>query len=378
MGEGLDSRLTLIDLFSGCGGISRGFAHAGFQSLLGLDVDDDSLATYQLNHEGARILNADIRQIDRSILASDLGLAKEELDCLAGGPPCQSFSKNVPRKERFFDDPRNHLYRWFMDFVEGLLPKVVLIENVAELAGAHNGYVREQILERLDALGYSVIWKRLLAADYGVPQMRRRVFFLASRIGDKHLRFPEPTHSTPEDPAVSLLPLQAHVTVREAIGDLPRLNAGEGTEPSPYASNSEGRYQRMMRNGNKAVYDHVARPLASTQLARLQAIRPGQRASSLPRHLRPRSSYGGAYARLAWDQPALTITTWVFHPGSGRFGHPEDDRTITMREAARLQSFDDDFRFIGSYNSKARQIGNAVPPLLAQRLGAILAEQIAA
>ena len=203
----------------------------------------------------------------------------------------------------------------------------------------------------------------------------RRVFFIASRIGSRGLRFPAPTHRPPKA-AQTLLQEPSYVTVREAIADLPRLDHGEGEEPMPYGTPATGDYQRLVRNGSDVVYDHVARRLAPTQLERLRAIRPGQRMADLPEHLRTRQGYGGAYSRLDWDEPALTITTWVFHPGSGRFGHPEDDRTITMREAARIQSFDDDFRFTGSYNSKSRQIGNAVPPLLAQRVAEVFREQL--
>jgi DNA (cytosine-5)-methyltransferase 1 len=369
------AKYSLMDLFSGCGGISRGFEAAGFKTLLGLDLDTDSLATFKFNHPAAHTVAEDISKVAPRAVADRAGVGPGDLDCLVGGPPCQSFSKNVPASARFFEDPRNHLYEWFMEFVEDLQPKTVLVENVAELANAHNGYVRDQIMGRLRSLGYAVIGKRLLAADYGVPQLRRRMFFLASRVGDRHLQFPAPTHLPPAA-CQTLLSEPHYVTVEQAISDLPRLEAGGGEEPMPYASDPLSDFQRLMRNGNGSVYDHVARALAPMQLARLQAIKPGQRMKDLPAHLQAKKGYGGAYSRLEWDKPALTITTWVFHPGSGRFGHPVDDRTITMREAARLQSFDDDFRFTGSYNSKSRQIGNAVPPLLAQRLAEVLRLQL--
>lgn len=366
---------TLIDLFSGCGGISRGFERSGFRSLLALDTDRDSLASYRRNHPSAVTLLGDIRTVEPRQIADMVGASSGSVDCLVGGPPCQSFSKNVRASSRFFEDPRNNLYSWFMDIVGHLQPKCVLIENVAELANAHNGVVREQICDRLLGMGYSVTWKRLLAADYGVPQLRRRVFFLASRVGDEHLHFPEPTHQ-PDAGDGQLIPLPRYVSVREAISDLPALEHGEGTDPTSYATPPRSDYQASMRTNGEELHDHVARRLAPLQLERLRAIRPGQRMRDLPTSLQTRSGYGGAYARLAWDDPALTITTWVFHPGSGRFGHPSDDRTITMREAARLQSFDDGFRFNGSYNSKSRQIGNAVPPRLAARLAEVLLRQI--
>lgn len=373
---------SLVDLFCGCGGISHGFERAGFKPVLGLDNHADSLATFALNHPEALILEDDITKAPLDHLPELLEMSWGDLDCLVGGPPCQSFSKNVPAKRRFLEDERNYLFRWFLDVVETLGPKTVLVENVAELAGAHNGAVRTEIMGRLADLGYKVISDRLLAADFGVPQKRRRVFFLASRVGSDQLSFPAPTHFPA---AAGELDLQGpgagaerrpYVTVREAISDLPSLSHGEGSSPVPYATDPDGEFQRRMREGSAEAFDHVARELAPLQLERLQAIAPGQRMQDLPKALQTKQGYGGAYGRLEWDKPALTITTWVFHPGSGRFGHPVDDRTITMREAARLQSFSDSFRFAGSYNSKARQIGNAVPPLLAGALGAVLARQL--
>src|SRR5262249_28077147 len=156
---------------------------------------------------------------------------------------------------------------WFMEFVEELKPKLVLIENVAELASAHNGYVRDQILERLDVLGYETRWGRLLAADYGVPQMRRRVFFMASRIGGRDFDLPVATHRARAVPP-TLLDEPEYVTVRDAIADLPRLDHGTGSEPMPYATDPTSDYQRLVRNGNAHVYDHIARELAPMQLAR--------------------------------------------------------------------------------------------------------------
>jgi DNA (cytosine-5)-methyltransferase 1 len=371
----------MVDLFCGCGGISHGFELSGFKSLLGLDNHSDSLATFALNHPEALVVEDDIAATSLERLPELLEMSWGDLDCLVGGPPCQSFSKNVPAKRRFLEDERNFLFHWFLEVVESLGPKTVLIENVAELAGAHNGAIRYEIMERLAGLGYEVIWERLLAANFGVPQMRRRVFFLASRIGSEQLRFPNPTHSQSAigDPAPDGLEeaiLRPYVTVRDAISDLPSLSHGKGVSPMPYEEKPQSEFQEIMRVGSAEVFDHIARSLAPLQLERLQAAVPGKRMQDLPKKLQTKQGFGGAYGRLEWDKPALTITTWVFHPGSGRFGHPRDDRTITMREAARLQSFRDTFHFTGSYNSQARQIGNAVPPLLARVLAEALAKQL--
>ncbi|MBI4789843.1 MAG: DNA cytosine methyltransferase [Chloroflexi bacterium] len=210
----------------------------------------------------------------------------------------------------------------------------------------------------------------LYAPDFGVPQRRRRAFFFANRL-DHSVKFPSPTHF-PAHAASSptLFTLDSnYVTVRAALDDLPSLNHGEGTSPMEYDQAAHSNYQVLMRANTKLLYDHVARKLAETQYCRLASITAGQGARDLPNALKPRSHYSGAYGRLEWDSIAPTITRWVFHPGSGRLGHPADIRVITIREAARLQSFSDDFVFKGTYIQKSHQVGNAVPPLIMKAFG---------
>lgn len=361
--------MKVIDLFCGCGGISWGFKKAGFSILAGIDNNKHALATFELNIPEAKIFNKDISKLEPSEIMSYLDIKQGELEFLVGGPPCQGFSKNVPAKNRFFDDKRNLLVQHFLRFIEGIRPKMVLMENVAELAQAYERGYTEIILEKLLDLGYYAEYRRLLAADFGVPQMRRRAFFLASK--EKINLFPNPTHSENNKhrdlfKQNGLLP---YVTVWDAISDLSSITHTGGEYVMHYHTEPLTDYQRLMRaDGTKLLYNHKARNLTNIQLKRITSIKEGQGFNDLPEELKTKGGYSGAYGRLWRDKPAPTITCWVFHPGSGRFSHPLDDRVITIREAARIQSFDDSFIFTGSYNEQSRQVGNAVPPLLIKKI----------
>ena len=351
---------TVLDLFSGCGGLSWGLAKSGFRIIGGIDNWSVALTTFKRNHPDAEAINCDLSVVDGPALAERLRLRPGGLDVLVGGPPCQGFSKNVPASRRFLKDDNNLLVRSFLDCVEFLRPKVVLMENVAEIVNAFDGAFTDEICQRLGRCGYRTQVRVLDATKYGVPQRRRRAFFFANRLG-KAVQFPVTTHTANGSGLFGRSPV---VNVWDAIGDLPRLDAGDGTSPARYPCTPKTEYQQALRRNADLLYDHVARPLRPIQLARLRAIKEGEGAKELPDSLRPKSHYSGAYGRLDKAQIAPTITRWVFHPGSGRFGHPNDDRVITIREAARLQSFSDDFIFTGTYIQKSHQIGNAVPPAL--------------
>lgn len=363
------SGFKVVDLFCGCGGFSWGFKNEGFQVLLGIDFNPIALKTFTRNFPEARIREADITTYSPNDLLDELHLKPGELDCLIGGPPCQGFSKNVPAKERYAEDPRNQLLFRFLDFVTVLKPKIVLIENVAEMQKSYQNTYTLTILQTLNLLGYNVKSEKLLAADYGVPQLRRRTFFLANRLRVP-VTFPDPTHLHPKHKLPLFDNRNEYVTVWDAIADLPTLEQGEGENPCEYNKTPETEYQQLMRQSSSLLYDHIARSLTEAQLERVKHLEPGkgQGVEALPEHLRPRSSYSGAYARLIPNEPARTITKWVFHPGSGRYYHPFDNRVITIREAARLQSFPDHFIFEGTYIQKSHQVGEAVPPLLSQAL----------
>lgn len=373
----LDGAPRAVDLFCGCGGISSGLRAAGFEVIAGVDTDAPSRATFNLNFPQAQVMDIDLSKTDPKDLMEELNLHPEELDLLAGGPPCQGFSKNVPRSRRFLDDPNNKLVGTFLGYCEAFRPRLILMENVAEMKkGFENAYTQE-IVERLEAMRYAVSYESLHAADYGVPQRRRRAFFVAARDDSEKPKLPPVTHAKqrPESNLFDLPDRDAYVTVWEAIGDLPSLEHGEGKDPSAYASEPFTSFQKLVRDNGDMVSNHVARELRPKQYERLASIGPGQGMKDLPEHLRARSGYSGAYGRLSKDMVAPTITRWVFHPGSGRFGHPVDVRVITIREAARLQAFPDSFVFRGTYTQQSHQVGNAVPPLLAKSVAATLLER---
>lgn len=364
-------KATAIDLFCGCGGISVGLEKAGFRVLAGIDIEKKYIASFQHNFPNAKAMTTDITTVAPKDFMATVGVAAGELDLLVGGPPCQGFSKNVPRRNRYLEDPKNLLVKSFLDYCEALQPKMVLMENVAEMKNGFEEAYSQEIISRLQEEGYTVTIAVLNSADYGVPQRRRRAFFLANRLG-VHFSIPEPTHKPrfkeKEENFTLFEDDSRHVTVWEAIGDLPSVAHGKGDELSFYISPPQNQFQRLMRGKQTQVRNHVARKLAPTQYERLASIGPGQGHKDLPVHLQTKGGYSGAYGRLTKDMIAPTITRWVFHPGSGRWGHPEDIRTLTMREVARIQSFPDDYEFVGSNNDQAGQLGNAVPPLLAQAI----------
>lgn len=366
--------LTAVDLFCGCGGISAGLREAGFRVLAGIDVEPRYLATFERNFPKARQLKMDLSSISPKRLMELLGVSPGELALVAGGPPCQGFSKNVPRRHRVMDDPNNLLIRTYLEYCVALKPRMVLMENVAEMRNGFSSRFSEEIQTTLEKAGYAVTHTTLNAADFGVPQRRRRAFFMASR-GGRAPCAPAPTHgrTTRQEGLFDALPF---VSVWDAIGDLPRLAHGCGEDPSPYACSPFSDYQRNARVGSSEVRNHVARPLAPTQYARLASLLPGQGNRDLPAALKTKGGYSGAYGRLTKDMVAPTITRWVFHPGSGRWGHPVDTRTLTIREAARIQGFSDSYEFVGSFVQQAGQLGNAVPPLLIERVAATMREQL--
>jgi DNA (cytosine-5)-methyltransferase 1 len=369
--------LTMIDLFCGVGGLSIGFESAGFTVLGGNDFDDDIVAAYQLNHPNARTWPGRIETLDPAAILEELGLKPGQLDVLAGGPPCQGFSRNRARRHirgEFVDDARNYLFKEFLRFAEAMRPRAILIENVADMIIKLDGKFEREIAERLDDMGYHYTSAKVLnAADFGVPQRRRRAFILAGR--EKRLSLPEPTHSRFDEQDM-LFSRAPWLTIWDAIGDLPSLRQGEGRSPCRYDIEPFTPYQKQLRGELTEMTEHVAWSLSVAQNQRLSYLGEGDGAEKLPPGLAPKSGYGSAYRRMARDIPALTITTWMYHPGSGMYFHPVDGRTITIREAARLQSFPDSTKFVGGKVMRCRQVGNAVPPLLARAIAENLRQQL--
>lgn len=364
--------MKAIDLFCGCGGIASGLESAGFEIIAGVDVEKKYIQTFRHNFPNAKALLANLNEITASELMRSVNLKEGELKLLAGGPPCQGFSKNVPRKERVEDSSNNLLINTYLEYCAAMLPEMILMENVAEMKNGFGQYYTDKIYQSLESLGYKVTTAILHAAEYGVPQRRRRAFFLAHRDGVK-FDTPKATHIKPKEN--DLFQNNHFVNVWAAISDLPPLNHGEVYTHGEYPIQPENSYQKWARCNSKKITNHEARPLRAKQFARIASLKPGQGLKDLPAHLQIKSGYSGAYGRLTKDMIAPTITRWVFHPGSGRWGHPVDKRLITIREIARLQSFPDTFEFVGSYTDKAGQLGNAVPPLLAYQIAKSMIHQ---
>lgn len=377
-------RPVAIDLFCGAGGLSHGLLEAGFDVALGLDFDHHALRTFEANHPGATVLCADVRDIRGTDLLDAAGVS--QIDLLAGGPSCQGFSTHG---KRLVDDPRNFLYKEFLRLVEELQPTTVLMENVKGLVISGKGTFKRQVVESFESLGYNVDGRLLHAVDYGVPQRRERVIFMASRLGST-IKFPDPTHGPTDSIAVSGKQLLPHVTVEEAISDLPKIEPDSQLEPLRQSRRKLSPYQETMRAGSTQVWNHVSRPVSELAMSIISQVGPGEGLRSIPVEKLParfhkmrRISTGELrrdcttlYHRLSPHAPAYTITCNFKNVSSGAFTHPYENRALTAREAARLQSFPDTFRFYGA--GIPRQIGNAVPPLLGRIMGESVLEHLRA
>lgn len=363
-----------LDLFCGAGGLSEGFEKAGFEIIAAIDHDKDAVFTYRFNHPKTKVILNDIRKINAKQMLEGTGYHPDDIDVIIGGPPCEGFSTVGYRRP---NDPRNTLFDEFLRIVSEIQPKAIVIENVTGLLSMEKGKVVKKVLDILEKNGYKAKFKVLCAADFGVPQKRERVFFIGINTG-KSPTFPKPTHiAGTEQRTLFQEKLFSYVTVRDAISDLPPLNAGEGREEATYTSPPLTPYQKERRANSVKLFNHVAPNHSPLVLQRIKLIPPGGNHSDLPPHLRLKSGYPNIYGRLKWDEPADTITGncgCVSAPG--RFIHPRDNRVITVREAARLQSFDDNYRFFGTKRSQYKQVGDAVPPLLAKAIASELLRRL--
>lgn len=354
-------------MFCGCGGLSAGLTDAGFNVVAGVDVEPTYIQTFTENFPESQSICTDISALNPKDLLHTLKLKKGELDLLVGGPPCQGFSKNVPRSQRQLNSENNKLVKTFLNYCKDIYPKWILMENVAEMRSSFNNHYTNEIVETLTELGYQVIHGVHNAADYGVPQRRKRAFFIARRDGIEP-KEPIATHykKTVKNEVSELKP---HISVWDAISDLRPLEHGQGNEKDTYYKPTQNDYQKYVRDDSKYIYNHLAKELKPLQLERLKSLKPGQGIKDLPDRIRPKGGYSGAYGRLTDEMIMPTITRWVFHSGSGRWGHPRDMRLITIREAARLHGYKDSFKFFGSYSQQSGQLGNSVPPILAKKMG---------
>jgi DNA (cytosine-5)-methyltransferase 1 len=343
----------------------------------------EAIETFSLNHPEAWAEANDIEGVDPIRVRKRLGLKKGALDVLVGGPPCQGFSINAPG--RFLSDKRNKLFKDYLRFLDEFEPKAFLFENVPGLLSLGDGKVFRQILREFEEHGYHVTAKILFAAHYGVPQERWRLIITGSRTSA--ISPPEPTHyatgranfrsggtMTFQLSAFEKDLLLPAVTVGEAIGDLPRLEIGEGAEIVGYTTSPHSDYARMMRNPEGVTFNHFGAKLAKQNIERMKYVKPGGSWRDIPHRLLPKgmqrarkSDHTKRYGRLKNEGLAGTIMTKC-DPHWGTVFLPDQERTLTVREAARFQSFPDTYRFLGPRVSQYEQVGNAVPVLLAKAI----------
>jgi DNA (cytosine-5)-methyltransferase 1 len=362
---------AVIDLFCGTGGFARGFLDYGPEFVLkyAIDLDAEASATARINHPSAMVETNDIRNVSPTTVQERI--RRKRVDVLIGGPPCQGFSSLRPNRSRSEEDERNSLYVRFAHFAEVLRPKVVVLENVVGLLTHRDGATLNRLLKTFVALGYRVDWRILNAASFGVPQKRERFVLIAAR-DNGPIMFPKPTHNFEgrvigfKDRSRYVLgdaTLPPALTVDEAIGDLPVLERGQ--EAASYDRLPSNSYQAARRNRARELTLHRAAKHSDRMMAVIKHAGPS--IASIPKHLIT-SGFSSCYSRLSGGEPATTITVKFQSPASNKCIHPTQDRTLTPREAARIQSFDDDYAFVGSLTDVAAQIGNAVPPLLGRAI----------
>lgn len=359
---------NVIDLFAGCGGFSVGFERAGYRITKAVEFNKDIAASYSHNHKGTVMFADDIGEI-----ADSDHFSNGEADVIIGGPPCQGFSmagERIRGKKAFISDPRNFLFRHYVEVVRIVRPKVFLLENVKGILSKDNGAIFKEIVdtfgnpENFNGDKYYLHFKVCKAVEYGIPQRRERVVVVGVLNNDFDI-----------DKVFSLakrkiLKAEPHffnpTTLKDAISDIPSPSIDGNVK----LLDCKTEYQASMRNSSGFVTNHVASKHNDLAIGRMQNIASGQNWQALNEEIH--SVHSGAYGRLDWNQPTMTITTRFDTPAGGRFIHPDDNRTLTPREAARIQSFPDSFEFIGSKTVICKQIGNAVPPKLSYFLANVV------
>ena len=350
---------NVLDLFSGAGGLSRGFMDAGYNVVLGVDFDDAALKTFKANHGKSEAMKLDLFDHGNITKITDyLDSNGFEIDVLVGGPPCQGCSVAGPRN---MNDKRNSLYLAMVKLAKILKPQAVVLENVPGMIQINDGIGAKRIIEDFAEIGYKMVPKLLFAPDYGVPQIRKRVFFVGLRETNVEFSFPE-----------AFVGREQYITCEDAIGDLPSLqtDTGEiiyGEVEQDYSTEAFSEYQIEMRKRSTKIHNHVGSiPIEKTK-AMISMVPEGKNYKSLPEEYRRLYKYHEALTRYHSKKPSLTINT-----GHRSHFHYKWNRIPTVRESARLQSFPDDFIFYGNKSEQYRQVGNAVPPLL----GKVVAKEL--
>lgn len=356
-------KYNVIDLFCGCGGFSKGFEQAGFEVRYGIDLWEDAIITYKRNFPNAVAVNRDITQVTGADILAATDMSADEVDVIIGGPPCQGFSVSG---KRMIDDERNVLYKSFVEIVSEIKPKAFVMENVPGLVRLFDGQVAKQVLEDFTNIGYEVKMQILSADDYGVPQQRKRVFFVGlnkSMFKDpSSYRYPVATFGKGTDRPVR--------TTKDAISDLDFVPDDRVLgEDIPYQMPAQNEYQAEMRRGSKSILNHSITIHTEKTKSIIDMVPDGGNYKDLPEELWSTRKVHIAWTRMDSRKPSFTIDT-----GHNHHFHYRANRVPTVRESARLQSFPDTFEFIGIKTSQLRQVGNAVPPILAEAVAKSIAD----
>jgi DNA (cytosine-5)-methyltransferase 1 len=338
----MKNKYNAIDLFCGAGGMSLGLKMASFDIKLGLDFVKDCEDTHNLNFPNIPFICGDISDVSGSQILEKIGLKKGELTLVSGGPPCQGFS-TVNGKSRFLENPKNKLFVEFVRMIDELSPTWFIMENVTGLLSMNSGAVKEAIFEAFKNIGYNVEAKVLNAAEYGVPQNRKRAIFIGNNAGYK-IEFPEPEYGIVNNQLgiFTTNQIKPFVTVGDAL--------------------------KGIENDSKLL-NHVLPVHADIVLKRMSFVPEGGTQKDIPTEFKPPQKFMNTYGRLHSEKPANTIHTRFDVASTGSLYHPKENRALTVREGARLQSFPDTYIFSGKKGSQYRQVGNAVPPLLAHAIG---------
>lgn len=339
---------TVIDMFCGCGGLSRGFMDAGYEVLLGIDNNEHALKSFKINHGNAVALNGDLFQGSTILQMASL-TNNRSVELIIGGPPCQGFSLTGKREE---NDERNSLFQAMVNAVEFFQPKAFVLENVPGLATLYKGKAKDVIYKEFSNLGYTITDKILFAPDYGVPQIRKRIFFVGLLNGQE-FEFPEP-----------LLTPEKYIGCEAAISDLHDFTDNLGSETAEYKYPAQTSYQKKMRKNSEKLFNHVGTKHTKLVIDVISQVPEGGNYKDLPPGVGDSRKFNEAWTRYHSQKPSRTIDT-----GHRNHFHYKYHRVPTVRENARLQSFSDDFVFKGNKTQQYKQVGNAVPPLLGYVLG---------
>ncbi|WP_254838636.1 DNA cytosine methyltransferase [Natronomonas marina] len=389
----------VIDLFCGTGGFTYGFEthpSSQFDVLLGFDKKNVATETFKQNHPRAEVVNEDIREWPADETEAETGVTPEDVQIIVGGPPCQGFSSIRPDRGDDVRDHRNGLYTDFIEYVAHYEPDFFIMENVVGLATHDDGETIARILDDAREVGYSTDWRILNGANFGLPQRRERLIMIGAA-DERNIQFPSPTHQADgrtigyrdKSKVITTQPtlenfrdsesLPEARTIMDAIGDLPELEAGG--EATGYTKPPENQYQESMRRGSGELRLHKATNHGEKMMTIIKNSGPNKQttienleASDTVDNVEDyiTSGYSSSYSRLDPNLPSVTMTVNFVHPASNKCIHPYQNRALTPREGARIQSFPDSFEFSGSRSDIVEQIGNAVPPLL----GRVLAEHV--